>query len=167
MKATLIVVHKHGPCSPVKKHHGDNMTPADQAKIILEQDQSRANSIHSDRLWKKNSSEQSTRLWGSEYSTTAATKLPSVSAAASGTGNYIVTVGIGSPKKRVTLVFDTLSSLTWTQCEPCATHCYEQNETIFQPLESFTYANVSCGSQICRDVELTTGQPSFSLSIYK
>ncbi|KAG5563112.1 hypothetical protein RHGRI_005756 [Rhododendron griersonianum] len=36
-----------------------------------------------------------------------------------GGGNYIVTLGLGTPQKDLTLTFDTGSDVTWIQCQPC------------------------------------------------
>ncbi|XP_038975265.1 probable aspartic protease At2g35615 [Phoenix dactylifera] len=39
--------------------------------------------------------------------------------------NYLVVIGLGTPKKDFHVMFDTGSSLTWVQCEPCR-KCYDQ-----------------------------------------
>lgn len=72
-----------------------------------------------------------------------------------GTGNYIVTIGFGSPKREQSVIFDTGSDVTWIQCEPCSS-CYEQREPIFDPSRSSTYANISCGSPYCSELEIST-----------
>ncbi|XWS70535.1 hypothetical protein CRYUN_Cryun03dG0056100 [Craigia yunnanensis] len=59
-----------------------------------------------------------------------------------------VTVGLGTPKKELSLIFDTRSDVTWTQCEPCARYCYQQKDTKFDPSISSTYSNVSCNSEL-------------------
>ncbi|KAG2300832.1 hypothetical protein Bca52824_037304 [Brassica carinata] len=58
-----------------------------------------------------------------------------------GSGDYIVTVGIGTPKHDLSLIFDTGSDLTWTQCEPCGRNktCYPQKEPIFNSSLSSSY----------------------------
>ncbi|KAG5563115.1 hypothetical protein RHGRI_005759 [Rhododendron griersonianum] len=33
--------------------------------------------------------------------------------------NYVVTLGLGTPKKDLTLEFDTDSDVTWIQYQPC------------------------------------------------
>ncbi|PON94583.1 Aspartic peptidase [Trema orientale] len=143
------------------------MSPADVAKLILERDQYRVNSIRSSVLLKrekkKNTDHAGSSLWSiaDHHSTAAASTLPAYTSAKTiDAGNYVVPVGIGSPKTQVSLAFDTLSSLTWTQCQPCAGRCFKQSEPIFEPNESFTYANISCSSQVCSDVERTTGRSS-------
>ena len=58
-----------------------------------------------------------------------------------GDDNYVVTVGFGTPKRDLTLMFDTGSPTTWIQCKPC--DCYEQEEPIFDPSQSSTFSNSS------------------------
>ncbi|PON73172.1 Aspartic peptidase [Parasponia andersonii] len=147
-EATLKVVHKHGPCSQLQ-------AKPDHAQI-LQQDQTRVNSIHS-------------RLSGKSVAATAAidddnpryqkdsTTLPAKSGAVVSSGNYIVTVGLGTPKTDLSLIFDTGSDITWTQCKPCAKSCYNQKETIFDPSKSTSYANVSCNSAECSQLKSATG----------
>lgn len=83
--------------------------------------------------------------------------LPAQSGRALGSGNYIVTVGLGTPRKTLSLVFDTGSDLTWTQCEPCARSCYHQQDPKFNPKASSSYLNVSCDSNQCSQLSVTTG----------
>ncbi|THG18071.1 hypothetical protein TEA_019465 [Camellia sinensis var. sinensis] len=100
-KATLKVVHKHGPCSHLSldKANVPNVTQ------ILSEDQSRVNLIH----FRLSSDSAQNNILNSSKAT-----LPVNSGASIGTGNFIVTVGLGTPKKDLTLVFDTGSNLTWT-----------------------------------------------------
>jgi len=145
-KGSLRVVHRDGPCAQQVLVHKSAPTDAQ----ILEQDQYRVNSINS-RISKK-SIEQ-----------TEGTTLPAKSGAVIGSGNYIVTVGLGTPKRDLSLIFDTGSDLTWTQCQPCARSCYSQKEPIFDPSKSSSYLNVSCNSNYCSDLTSATGNsPSCS-----
>ncbi|XP_044464940.1 aspartyl protease AED1-like [Mangifera indica] len=59
-----------------------------------------------------------------------------------GDDNYVVTVGFGTPKRDLTLMFDTGSSTTWIQCKPCM-NCYDQEDPIFDPSQSSTFSNSS------------------------
>ena len=140
--ATLKVVHKHGPCSQL---HQDK---PDYAQIFKE-DQARVNSIHA-RLSTTATDDVDPR------SQLDATTLPAKSGISLGTANYIVTVGFGTPKVDLSLAFDTGSDLTWTQCEPCP-NCYQQQETIFDPSKSTSYANVSCTAEECTLPRSKTG----------
>ncbi|KAF8034551.1 hypothetical protein BT93_C0768 [Corymbia citriodora subsp. variegata] len=72
--------------------------------------------------------------------------------------NYVVTVGLGTPTKNLTLIFDTGSALTWTQCEPCLS-CYSQADPIFDPSQSSSYANISCSAPSCTNLLSGTGLP--------
>ncbi|KAK6927786.1 Xylanase inhibitor, C-terminal [Dillenia turbinata] len=133
----LKVVHRHGPCSHLDQHkiQVPNLTQ------ILIQDQLRVNWIHS-RLAKS---------LGQDAFQASTTTLPTKWF----TGSYVVTVGLGTPKEDLTLVFDTGSDLSWTQCEPCADGCYDQQEPKFNPSSSTSYSNVSCSSVQCsRDIKI-------------
>lgn len=66
-------------------------------------------------------------------------------------------MALGTPAKSLTLVFDTGSDLTWTQCEPCARSCYEQQDPIFDPSKSTSYSNISCSSSQCSSLPSATG----------
>nr|XP_048331229.1 aspartyl protease family protein At5g10770-like [Ziziphus jujuba var. spinosa] len=99
-KKRLKVVDKHGPCFQLHKNKTSKApTPAE----ILQQDEYRVNSIQSHLS--KNSIE------------TDATTIPAESGETIGSGNYIVTVGLGTPKRDLSLIFDTGSDVTWTQCK--------------------------------------------------
>ncbi|KAK9940461.1 hypothetical protein M0R45_017122 [Rubus argutus] len=138
-KASLEVVHKHGPCSK----HNQHKTEVPTHTQILQQDQARVNSIHA-------------QLNGDKLRQSD-TSIPAKSGRVLGSGNYIVTLGLGSPPKRLSLVFDTGSDLTWTQCQPCAKSCYQQNEQIFDPSLSKSYTNISCNSPVCSLLKSATG----------
>ncbi|KAK1290638.1 Protein ASPARTIC PROTEASE IN GUARD CELL 1 [Acorus calamus] len=136
--STLQISHRHGPCTPIpdKRHP----TPAetllhDNPRVEFLQRRNRA------------------RLEPSSVSD-AATTIPARSGLPIGYGNYIVTVGYGTPKRDLTVAFDTGSSLSWVQCEPCLISCYSQQDPIFDPSTSSSYRNVSCGSTECNQVGL-------------
>ncbi|KAK6927685.1 Xylanase inhibitor, N-terminal [Dillenia turbinata] len=131
----LKVLHRHGPCS----HLGQHKNQVPNLTQILIQDQLRVNWIQS-RLAKN---------LGHDSFQASAAALPAKSGRPIGTGNYVVTVGLGTPKEDLTLVFDTGSDLSWTQCKPCAGRCYDQQEPIFDPSSSSSYSNVSCSSAQC------------------
>ncbi|KAL3730457.1 hypothetical protein ACJRO7_027470 [Eucalyptus globulus] len=132
-KSTLEVIHKHGPCSPLVQ----DPNLINHTKILL-QDELRVKWIQSQ------SSNSSDGLKAS-----AAVRLRAKAGVNVGTNNYVVTIGLGTPKKHLTLEFDTGSSLTWTQCKPCVGSCYTQSEPIFNPSQSSSYANISCTSTSC------------------
>ncbi|KAG6505703.1 hypothetical protein ZIOFF_038068 [Zingiber officinale] len=132
---SLRVVHRHGPCSPF----AGQQKPLSHAKI-LDLDQARVDDIH------RRVSQHSKPLADS------AVKLPASSGEYLGIGNYVVTVGFGTPKKDQIVIFDTGSSVSWIQCEPCVVYCYEQEAPLFDPSLSSTYANISCDSSFCDEL---------------
>ncbi|XP_048598374.1 aspartyl protease family protein At5g10770-like isoform X1 [Brassica napus] len=133
-KSSLHVVHRHGPCSSLSSKKADH-------DEILRLDQARVKSIHS-KLSKKLTARD-------RVSQSQSTDLPARDGITFGYGNYVVTVGIGTPKHDLSLFFDTGSDITWTQCQPCAGKCYSQKEPIFNPSSSSSYSNVSCSSPVC------------------
>ncbi|KAJ0030342.1 hypothetical protein Pint_12545 [Pistacia integerrima] len=144
-KSSLEVVHKRGPCF----RNGDQKPNSISHSEILLQDQARVDSIQS-KLSKNSGRADNVKQ-------TDAANLPAKDGSVVGSGNYIVTVGLGSPKKELSLTFDTGSDLTWTQCQPCAKSCYQQKEPIFDPRVSNTYANISCSSTLCNALTSATG----------
>lgn len=147
-RSSLRVVHRHGPCSQLAQDKA-NAPTHDQ---ILLRDQSRVKSIQS-RFSKitSTSTSETNRVRDSKAD------LPVQSGSTVGAGNYIVTVGLGMPKKELSLIFDTGSDLTWTQCEPCVRYCYKQKEPTFNPSLSASYKNITCSSSLCSDLISATG----------
>ncbi|KAI3508702.1 hypothetical protein L1887_23714 [Cichorium endivia] len=144
-KGSLQVVHKHGPCSKFSKNIVKPLT----VEEILSQDQSRVESIRSRFT--------AITTTGKKDTKTSKATMTAKSGTAFNSGNYVVTVGLGNPKKDVTLIFDTGSDVTWTQCQPCAGSCYSQIEPIFEPSSSTTYSNISCTSTECSALLSATG----------
>uniref|UniRef100_A0A7N0TB21 Peptidase A1 domain-containing protein n=1 Tax=Kalanchoe fedtschenkoi TaxID=63787 RepID=A0A7N0TB21_KALFE len=114
------MVHKNGPCSKL----GSSLLSAAQR---LELDQARARSIQS----------------------TAATSPAKDGAVVAAAGDFVVTLGLGTPRTDVSLIVDTASNVVWTQCKPCTTYCYKQKTAVFDPFSSKTYENVSCERSSC------------------
>ncbi|CAF1787404.1 unnamed protein product [Brassica napus] len=140
-KSSLHVMHRHGPCSSLSSEKATTSPDHDE---ILRLDQARVKSIH----WKL-----SKKLTARDrLSQSQSTVLQARSGITLGSGSYIVTVGIGTPKHDLSLLFDTGSDLTWTQCQPCGkngTSCYPQEEPIFNSSSSSSYSNVPCSSPLC------------------
>ncbi|XP_020587958.1 aspartyl protease family protein At5g10770-like [Phalaenopsis equestris] len=131
----LKVVHRHGPCSSLPRQNKPSHLQ------LLRQDQSRVDSIHC------RSAAAAAPVGGS-----LSAKLPANTGTSLGSGNYIVTIGLGTPKKSFSVVFDTGSDLTWTQCLPCDS-CYTQNDPLYDPTQSSTFTNISCNSNYCTQLD--------------
>ncbi|KAL9268205.1 Aspartyl protease family protein-like protein [Drosera capensis] len=139
--ATMEVVHSYGPCS---KRNPDETTNPSHSEL-LERDEARVKYIHS-----------RVSLPTVDKVAASAVTLPAKSGISIGSGNYLVPVGLGTPARKLYLVFDTGSSLTWTQCQPCAGTCYSQVDAIFNPSASSTYTNISCSSAACASISSAT-----------
>ncbi|KAK7324269.1 hypothetical protein VNO77_27800 [Canavalia gladiata] len=63
-------------------------------------------------------------------------------------GAYLMKIFVGTPPKESLVVADTGSDLTWVQCQPCD-KCYPQKDPIFNPSKSSSYKAVSCYSDEC------------------
>ncbi|XP_058202141.1 aspartyl protease family protein At5g10770-like [Rhododendron vialii] len=139
-RESLKVVHRHGPCS----HMNEARTSAPTLAEIMSYDQARVNSLqHRLRV----------KLDRNSLDDSKAT-LPAKPGQSIGSFNHVVTLGLGTPKKDLTLIFDTGSDVTWIQCQPCIS-CYQQQEPIFNPSASQTYKNISCTAPQCsQDLKL-------------
>ncbi|GAQ83622.1 aspartyl protease family protein [Klebsormidium nitens] len=67
------------------------------------------------------------------------------------TGNYFVTMQLGTPPQNVTLLLDTGSSLFWVECNTCADCTGLTERTAFQPQLSLSIVTPGCGN--CPDYE--------------
>ncbi|XP_073131844.1 aspartyl protease family protein At5g10770-like [Henckelia pumila] len=146
-RSRMRVFHRHGPCSRLGQDKNAASTTTPSLNQVLDLDQSRVDSIQA-RL---NSNPNKHQITEKQVS------LPAKSGRSLGSGNYIATVGLGTPAKTLSLVFDTASDLTWTQCQPCARSCHQQEDPIFNPSSSSSYSNVSCNSAQCSQLFSATG----------
>uniref|UniRef100_A0A453L2P1 Peptidase A1 domain-containing protein n=1 Tax=Aegilops tauschii subsp. strangulata TaxID=200361 RepID=A0A453L2P1_AEGTS len=144
--SALNVVHRHGPCSPLQARG----TPPPHAEL-LNDDQARVHSIH--RKIAAAASPVSDRARGAKGVT-----LPAQRGISLGTGNYVVSVGLGTPARGMTVVFDTGSDLSWVQCTPCS-DCYEQKDPLFDPARSSTYSAVPCAAPECQGLDSRSCSP--------
>lgn len=87
----------------------------------------------------------------------AEARMPATYGIALSTANYVVTVGLGTPKQDMTVVFDTGSDLTWVQCKPCVGYCHDQQDPIYDPSKSSSYSNITCGAADCSLLRSATG----------
>ncbi|KAK4801487.1 hypothetical protein SAY86_021974 [Trapa natans] len=68
--------------------------------------------------------------------------------------NYIVSVALGG--RKMSLIVDTGSDLTWVQCQPCRV-CYNQQDPMFNPSFSPSYRSISCNSSTCQSLLFEAG----------
>ncbi|CAN6451458.1 unnamed protein product [Victoria cruziana] len=159
-KGVLKVVDRHGPCFPFAGKQG---TAANGTLLavteVIKHDQSRIQWINS----RASSSSSHDKRLQDPFQTDAAIDLPARAGAPLGTANFLVTVGLGTPKQDFNVAFDTGSDLTWVQCEPC-TSCYEQQGPKFNPSTSSTYRKVSCTAPECAQAKLESGLNQCSAS---
>ncbi|CAI0376584.1 unnamed protein product [Linum tenue] len=153
----LPVFHKHGPCAQAQQLVTSTNQPKPTADEILRQDESRVQKIQS-------RSRKAAAAGADDVRVTGSTTIPAKDGSTVGSGNYIVTVGLGTPAKKLSLIFDTGSDVTWTQCQPCVRSCYQQKEKIFDPSSSKTYRNVSCEAAACSALAAATGNRGCSAS---
>ncbi|KAM3258270.1 hypothetical protein ACQJBY_050176 [Aegilops geniculata] len=138
--SALNVVHRHGPCSPLQARGA----PPPHAEL-LNDDQARVDSIH--RKITAAASPVSDQARGPKGVT-----LPAQRGISLGTGNYVVSVGLGTPARDMTVMFDTGSDLSWVQCTPCS-DCYDQKDPLFDPARSSTYSAVPCAAPECQGLD--------------
>ncbi|XP_028768320.1 aspartyl protease family protein At5g10770-like [Neltuma alba] len=118
---------------------------------MLAQDKARVRAIQS-KLW-----EGQREAREGDGRSAAEAPLPARSGNILGSGDYFVRLGLGTPARELSLIFDTGSDLTWTQCLPCDGSCYTQNDTIFDPSHSSSYSNIPCSSSQCSQLSSARG----------
>lgn len=130
--STLQIVRR--ACLETGDHH-KTVPDHHYTTAILHRDRYRVRSIHR-------------RLAGAETTATTIT-IPARLGLGFHSLEYVVTIGIGTPARNFTLLFDTGSDLTWVQCRPCTGSCYPQEEPLFNPNKSSTYVGIPCGAPEC------------------
>ncbi|KAG8375374.1 hypothetical protein BUALT_Bualt10G0093400 [Buddleja alternifolia] len=161
-QSTLKVLHRHGPCSQQSQ---DKPTTTPTLSEVLSHDQSRVEYIQARLVPNSNANKIKDANSNKNKLKDKKANIPAQSGRSLGSGNYIVSVGLGTPTKTLSLIFDTGSDLTWTQCQPCARSCYKQQDPIFSPSSSTSYSNVSCSSSQCSQLSSATGNnPSCSIA---
>ncbi|KAI0501716.1 hypothetical protein KFK09_016661 [Dendrobium nobile] len=145
------VVHWHGLCS----------TRGRQDKAfhveLLRRDQARVNYIQH-RV--ANANDSLNPVSGSLFA-----RVPTSIGLALGISAYIVNIGLGTPTKSFSLMFDTGSDLTWTQCVPCV-HCYTQKNPFYDSTQSSSFIDIPCNSKYCTELD-QFGCSSTSTCLYK
>ncbi|RRT61295.1 hypothetical protein B296_00042651 [Ensete ventricosum] len=151
----LRLVHRHGPCSPF---HNKKLLSLEETLL---KDQLRVNYLRRSAL----KSSTKSQVDDSEAS------IP----AEYGGGEYVITVGYGTPSREQTVTMDTGSDLSWIQCKPCSA-CYSQQQPIFDPSQSSSYATIPCNSPDCSQLRsscssscaygITYGDGSITSGVY-
>ncbi|XP_073023818.1 aspartyl protease family protein At5g10770-like [Primulina eburnea] len=151
-ESTIKVFHRHGPC--FRQGQDKNATAMPSLSELFSHDQLRVDSIHARLAPKSNANKVDE----------SKVNLPVKSGRTLSSGNYVVTIGLGTPARTLSLIFDTGSDLTWTQCQPCIRSCYKQQDPIFNPSTSSSYSNISCNSAQCSQLVSATGNNPGCLS---
>lgn len=149
LKSTIPVIHRDGPCD---RRSTSSEEKRDHAQLLL---------LDNERVASIQSKLSSGIIEGHGQSFVSGNvRLPAKSGVSLGAGNYVTTLGLGTPVKDMTMIFDTGSDLTWTQCQPCVVSCYNQVDPIFDPSQSSSYKNVSCTSTTCSQIASGTSKKS-------
>ncbi|MCL7034151.1 hypothetical protein MKW94_008188 [Papaver nudicaule] len=165
-ESPMKILHRQHHCSNSHQLNQNEGVPKSDGKILenyLLQDQIRVNYIQSKFSKTESNSESlpaskkdSSRSKRKSKKDSKVSSIPAKSGIPLGIGNYYVTVGFGTPKKDLSLIFDTGSDFTWIQCNPCVVSCHEQEQPIFDPSQSKTYSNISCNSTECTQLRSAT-----------
>lgn len=76
-------------------------------------------------------------------------QLPVTSAASSGSGQYLVSLHLGTPPQPLLLIADTGSDLTWVSCSACRRGC-SPRASLFHPRRSASFAPHHCYDPACK-----------------
>lgn len=80
--------------------------------------------------------------------------------------SYLFTIDaiIGTPSRKKTFIFDTGSSLMWTQCSPCI-HCFKQDYPLFDTKQSSSYQKLSPNHTLARFLKRSgSGDVTFNVT---
>ncbi|KAK1583041.1 hypothetical protein Q3G72_020517 [Acer saccharum] len=146
-ESTFRVVDKYGPCFQPSLRRSvvspslTDIIRSDRARIYSIQARLSKNSGRRDLIVEPNS-----------------LRIPVIDGSAFNTLSYLVKVGFGTPKTDLSLILDTGSRLTWTQCEPCRL-CYKQKEPLFDRDDSSSYVSISRTDPVCAYVRHPADPP--------
>lgn len=71
-----------------------------------------------------------------------------------GSGEYLMTLTLGTPPQTFSVIVDTGSDLNWVQCMPCQV-CYQQPGPKFDPSRSSSFRKASCSANLCNVSQIT------------
>ncbi|PON87481.1 Aspartic peptidase [Trema orientale] len=133
------LIHRDSPKSPL---YDPSETPSHRIANAIRRSISRAATRFSSRVIITSSSSSSVGPSGSSGSVQ--------STLYTNRGEYLMSLSIGTPPFPILAIADTGSDLTWTQCQPCSSRCYNQTAPLFNPGSSSTYKNAPCQSTLCQ-----------------
>lgn len=137
--STLQVLHVDSPCSPFRAK-----TPLSWQDSVL----------------KMQSNDKARLQYLSSLLAAATGRRKSIVPLASGRAvtqnpTYIVRAKIGTPAQTMFLAVDTSNDAAWIPCTACS-GC---SSTVFDPSQSTTFRNVSCGAPQCNQVRIIYAPP--------
>jgi hypothetical protein len=132
-RATVPLVHRHGPCTPSPSTVKTSFAQA------LHRGRARADYI----LSRSRNTQEDGKVSVPAYLGDSVDSL-----------EYVVKLGLGTPAVEQVVLMDTGSDLSWVQCKPCnSSFCYPQKDPLFDPTKSSTYAPIPCGSALCERLQ--------------
>ncbi|KAK8569029.1 hypothetical protein V6N13_106900 [Hibiscus sabdariffa] len=149
-KVKLKMIHRHSP--ELGDHPGSTLGPPLNSKERLKQ------LVHSDNARIQTIRQRLIRPERKTYEETSEKidliELPMRSAADLGSGQYFISMRIGTPPKKFLMLADTGSVVTWIKCKhQCGGNCSKEEESqdvrFYQPNESRTFQSVQCSSSYC------------------
>lgn len=142
------VTHTDAPSSPFSKRQASR---AELHGRLVERDFARVDAIGKHVRDRKKPRHHSSKA--ASPGNGASLKDPVKSGLSSGTGQYFVTLRVGTPPKDVIATIDTGSDVFWLQCEPCQ-QCYQQIGPIFNPSGSSSFTTLKCASPVCTQLQV-------------
>ncbi|BBN03113.1 aspartyl protease family protein [Marchantia polymorpha subsp. ruderalis] len=134
------VIHRQHPSSPYRQ--------ASKSHEEVMQEHVRRGMLRLDSLQKSTFAERTSNTMPLTREGPSALQEKVIAPAGEWQGEYLVQMQIGTPARPILLIIDTGSGLTWIQCAPC-TQCFAQQEPIFDPARSTSYARVNCSHPAC------------------
>ncbi|KAJ4811148.1 Eukaryotic aspartyl protease family protein [Rhynchospora pubera] len=127
----LPITHRSSPCSPLS---ADSRPSHAQ---ILKNDQVRVSSIQS-------------RIRDGKRSFSVI--VPAKPGLSLDIGNYVVKIGMGTPRNDFYVAVDTGSDLSWINCYPCLS-CHGKPSMLYNPTRSRTHTDILCNSTDCTRID--------------
>ncbi|KAL9227052.1 hypothetical protein vseg_002792 [Gypsophila vaccaria] len=133
-------------------------------KELIKKDQARQKGMQGRSKWSKSSPKSSRRLMGFDEEDVpigeregplkstieGSVKLPMYAAADYHMGQYLVEIEIGTPPKKLRMVADTGSDLTWVKCKSDEPSNFT-SQRVFDSSQSKTFKAFGCGNLLCQE----------------